>query len=360
MDTVSEKRVALIIPYYNKFAMLAQCLHTVIVNSSPDDVRYVVVDDLVESKISEKVQELCNQFGADYYRTPKNVGFLGATTLGAANTKEPFILFLNSDIVVEEYGFVDAMLESMLDDPKIAVMGAKLVFPNHTIQHAGVARMDGGQPYHPFMHSNGDLEAANIYRDNINAVTGACFMIRRTVWEETHGWDPGFGLGVYEDVGFCWEVRKRGWKVACQPAVSIIHHQSASIEVSGSHRLHDHSRKNLEYLLSKWKDMESDEHLFGLPKGGGNLDIVAPPFMFPMFDIAQRGNGVAAFVTRAYISVPVEQRELFAKQLFEMVQVLSQAAAEPNFSPKMDDEIRRLIKENQEMEKHAKGRKRRR
>jgi len=96
----------------------------------------------------------------------------------------------------------------------------------------------------------------------VNAVTGGCFLVRRKVWNELGGWDPMFGKGVYEDVDFCWRVRKAGYKVLYQPTVTLYHHSSASINTNGHHLLYDHKDENLRLLKRKWPDLKSDEVIF--------------------------------------------------------------------------------------------------
>jgi len=147
-------------------------------------------------------------------------------------------------------------------------VGAKLLYPAHMlgilagkVQHAGVARNDEGVPYHPFLGWDADVPDVNTERE-VNAVTGACYLVRRKVWDELGGWDPIFERGVYEDVDFCWQSRKHGYLVQYRPQACLYHYSSASEGVDGKHLLYDKRNENLARLMSKWQPLKSDEILF--------------------------------------------------------------------------------------------------
>jgi tetratricopeptide (TPR) repeat protein len=87
-------------------------------------------------------------------------------------------------------------------------------------------------------------------------------LVRREIWDQLGGWDARFGLGVYEDVDFCWRARRAGFQVRYAPDVSLYHHESASRGPDGVHLLNQHTMDNLKRLLEKWGPQDSDEALF--------------------------------------------------------------------------------------------------
>lgn len=264
--------VRIIIPAYRGQALLRECLISVLGTTS-DEREVVVVDDAVDQSESSGFQTLCQKFGVSYQRTPHNLGFIGATRQGAAGADREYLLFLNSDIQAVEWGWLETMLAE-LADPQVGIVGARLLYPDtHRIQHAGVARNEGGVPYHPFAGAPGDLPQALVTRE-VNATTGGCLLMRRSLWESLGGWRAEFGKGVFEDVDLCWRARQAGFKVIYQPRAVLLHHESASRDPNGLNPLHDGDRpgalssKNIQILLKLWQGTEcahSDEHLFELP-----------------------------------------------------------------------------------------------
>lgn len=256
--------VEIVIPVYGQVPLLEQCVQSLF--RTELDFHLTIVDDCSPG---EEMAIFCERWSAhpqiSLLRTPENVGFIGACRLGAENATAPFILFLNSDVQAIQPGWLQAMLPAEED---VAVVGARLLYPpgfpaplGGSVQHAGVARDEQGVPYHPFVGQPAEspLVAA---RRAVNAVTGACFLVRRSVWEALGGWDNRFGRGVYEDVDFCWRARQAGYQVIYEPQAVLYHHESASKTPDGQHLLNAHTRENLQKLIDRWQPMESDEYLF--------------------------------------------------------------------------------------------------
>ncbi len=257
-------RVDIVVPVYGQAELLRRCVDSVL-RTAPD-AHLILVDDCSPgTEIRALFAEWRGRPQLTLARTPENQGFVGACRLGAALGQAPFVLFLNSDTEALTPGWLEALLPTEDD---VAIVGAKLLYPVDlpgplagTLQHAGVARDDAGVPYHPFLGWPADTPAANTPRD-VNAVTGACLLVRRTVWNELGGWDARFGKGVYEDVDLCWQARARGYRVLYQPAAVLVHHESASKSPDGRHNLNAHTQANRQSLLAKWPSLASDEALF--------------------------------------------------------------------------------------------------
>lgn len=257
--------VDIVIPVYGQPHLVRRCVDSVLRTVS-GAFSIILVDDASPDAMTRRLLEA-------YVRHPAiqvicratNAGFIAASRQGAQAGSAPFILFLNSDIEAVEPGWLEKMIPATED---VAVVGARLLFPPDvpgplagTVQHAGVARLRSGVPFHPFLGQPAGHPAANQQRE-LNAVTGACFLVRRRVWEELGGWDERFGRGVFEDIDFCWQARQRGYRILYEPAACLYHHESASRELDGAHKLHAHSQDNLERLKGKWSFLASDEELF--------------------------------------------------------------------------------------------------
>ena len=257
--------IDIVIPVYGQAKLLSVCIKAILVTT--ERAHIILVDDRSPGdEIAALFNEWKNEPRITLAQTPTNMGFIGATRFGADPGSSEFILFLNSDTEAIEPGWLDKLIPTSSD---VAVTGALLIYPpdmgnllSNTIQHAGVARDGASVPYHPHMGQPIHTWVDQKQPIDVNAVTGACFLVRRKIWEELGGWDARFGRGVYEDVDFCWQVRARGLRVVFQPAACLYHRESASSDPDGSHRLNVHQKENLERLLTKWNYPSSDEEIF--------------------------------------------------------------------------------------------------
>jgi GT2 family glycosyltransferase len=148
--------------------------------------------------------------------------------LAAKQATGDHLLFLNDDTEAVEPEWLDAMLE-FSQQPGIGVVGAKLVFPDGGLQHVGVT-LPGGKPGHPFYgyparHTG--YYCRNVLPHNCSAVTGACLMTRRDVFEAAGGFDESFPLN-YNDIDYCLKVRRLGYRVVYTPHARVMHHESVS------------------------------------------------------------------------------------------------------------------------------------
>ena len=173
-----------------------------------------------------------------------------------------YVCLMNSDIEPTA-GWLEYLSQVLRTDAKVGIVGARLLYPEHKgarkglIQHAGVARTAQGAPYHIFRGKPADYPLANQQRE-INAVTAACMLVRRRLWDQLEGFDEGFVGGQFEDVDFCWRARKAGWKVVYQPKAMLYHFEHGS----GMEWVQGASGRNLQRLRSKWPNVFSDEGLF--------------------------------------------------------------------------------------------------
>ena len=113
--------------------------------------------------------------------------------------------------------------------PQIGVVGAKLAFPDGGLQHVGVT-LPGGKPGHPFYGypaKHPGYYCRSLLPHNCAAVTGACLMTRRDVFEQAGGFDESFPLN-YNDIDYCLRVRRLGYRVVFTPHAKVVHHESVT------------------------------------------------------------------------------------------------------------------------------------
>jgi len=332
-----QKRVAILIPFYNHFPVFRGAVIRLFETTAVKSEDIFVIDDSVDPAESEACQTLCAELKLMYYKNPENVGFLKSVSLGFEETDHPFVLLYNSDVWAIDWGWLDEMLAEM-DNPQVGIVGAKLVFPPemgqelaHKIQHAGVATNSEGMPYHIFAGEALDHPSTN-KRLEVNAVTGACMLIRRSVWDELGGFDPQLGRGVYEDIDLCWRARKANYLVVYCASAVLYHFQHGSVEVDGTHKLHNFADNNLVLLIKKWgQTFASDEGLFGvtIPKNQGQI----PKELSPLWIF--RDRPITSYILKSWIQADPQTQQALVGE----VQDILRAYAAPNLTPVMTQEV---------------------
>lgn len=245
VDQVERKRVSIIIPLYNQVDYTIQCLESLIQNT-PDELNYEVI--LVDNASSDGTGAFLDQLSGDVviHRNAENEGFAKACNQGARLAKGEILLFLNNDTIPHP-GWLDGLLVALDTEPKVGAVGNKLLFPDGTIQHAGVIFNQNGSPGHWLYQTDlADDPIVNQRRD-FQCVTAACIAIPRPVFEQVGGFDEGFRNG-FEDVDLCLKIRKAGYRIVYTPESVVTHISSVS------EGRKDHERANLQRLLDRWSE----------------------------------------------------------------------------------------------------------
>lgn len=272
--------VSIVIPVFNKYAYTAKCLRAVAAHTGDVAHEVIVVDNGSSDQTARVLAN--NTDGIRYRRNAQNLGFARASNQGAAMARGRFLLFLNND-TEPHAGWAAAMVAEMERDPRVAVVGSKLLYPDGLIQHAGVRFAYAmWQPIMPMHVLARQPAAAASERQELDAVTAACMLVRPEVFAALGGFDEGYVNG-YEDVDFCLEVRSRGHKIVFTPASVVTHHESVT------EGRFDSSAANTERLMARWID---------------RFDAPASPFQFDV-DFRRTARELAVAPDRPGVSVIV-------------------------------------------------------
>ena len=240
-QTQSDLRVSLVIPVFNGAQLTEKCLYGIAGNTAHDPNYEVLV---VDNGSTDWTMYLLHAMEGDLrvFSNDRNLGFARACNQGAAESQADYVLFLNNDTVPHPE-WLSAMVATADSDERVGIVGARCLYPDGTVQHAGIELVDG-IPEHVFRGATADDPRVTISRD-LDMVTGACMMIRRDLFEELGGFDPQFVNGV-EDVDLCLRARERGYRVVyCGEAV-IDHHEA---QTEGRY---DHVQENLSLFVERW------------------------------------------------------------------------------------------------------------
>jgi len=182
----------------------------------------------------------------DHRDTPFN--FSKLCNAGAAATGSPYLVFLNDDTSIITPDWVESMLEHG-QHPTVGAVGALLLFPDDSIQHAGVIMGTYGTAGHAFraMPESGGpyyYGFSHVVR-NCSAVTGACMLVRRDVFERFGGFDEVNLPTCFQDTDFCLKLAESGLRIVYTPFARLYHYESASKRVITGHR-------ELAHMQARW------------------------------------------------------------------------------------------------------------
>lgn len=243
-------KVSIVIPVFNKLEFTKKCIESIINNTPKCGYEIIVIDNgstdgtnAYLKSIQGMVRTICN---------PKNAGFSKACNQGIRAATGPYVLFLNNDTEPQP-GWLEPLVDVLDRDPSVAAVGSKLLFPDRTIQHAGVvialhSRSGNICPFHIYYKERSDLPAANRMMEYA-VCTAACIITRAERLRWLGGFDERFWNG-YEDVDLCLRFCQNGWRVVYEPKSVLIHHESQS----GPERF-SKERQNTELLQKKWRNM---------------------------------------------------------------------------------------------------------
>jgi GT2 family glycosyltransferase len=157
-------------------------------------------------------------------RLDAHTGFARACNLAVARYPNAAYVLLNNDVLLHPDA-LRAMWSTLADVPSVGIVGTRLVYPDGSIQHAGVSfggHADGGGT-----HPDARTPSSRAPREQrfCQAVTGACMMFRHAVFAQVGGLPEEYGFGS-EDVEFCLKAQQAGWRIACRQDVDSLHFES--------------------------------------------------------------------------------------------------------------------------------------
>ena len=258
--TSDDPDVSIIIPVYRHYFYTYRCLCSIMSRTS-SDLKYevIVADDCPDQHVAVLLE---NSSGVRVELNQNNLGFLRNCNNAAKRARGRFILFLNNDTIVGE-NWLTPLIRTADSDPSVGMVGCKLLNTDGTIQEAGgIIFNDGwGLPYGAGDDPN---KSEYNYVRQVDCIIGACFLVRRDLFEELGGFDLSYAPAFYEEFDLAFAGQQRGYKVIYQPATEVTHLRGQSY---GAETRDAQSRKNRDIFVTKWQRRLSshpsrDENLF--------------------------------------------------------------------------------------------------
>jgi GT2 family glycosyltransferase len=230
---------------------LQKCLASLLHKTAYPDFEVLLVDNHSHQAATRDYYEsLAADARVQILRYGPDFNYSAANNYGARRATGDMLLFLNNDVEALEADWLEEMVR-WAERPEIGAVGAKLLFPNGAVQHAGVIIGLEGHGSHVFWgcaeDQSGPFGSVNWYR-NYSAVTGACLMMRREVFEAVGGFDEEYRL-VFSDIELCVRIANHGYRIVYTPFSRLRHHEGRTREtfIPG----HDISRAyaHLEHIV---------------------------------------------------------------------------------------------------------------
>lgn len=220
--------VTAIIPFRDEARLLERCIHSIreYAGYAPWDV--VLVDNgSWEPETTAVVRRLVGDAKCSVLPHAGVFNWSAINNEAVRRSRGDLLLFLNNDVESSRHGWLAAMVEHALCE-EIGAVGARLLYPNGLVQHAGVMLHPEAIARHPFRflpsEAPGYFAMAKVIR-NCTAVTGACMMVRRSLFETLGGFDESLPV-AFNDVDFCLRLLEQGYRILYTPYAELTHHES--------------------------------------------------------------------------------------------------------------------------------------
>jgi GT2 family glycosyltransferase/FMN phosphatase YigB (HAD superfamily) len=249
-------KVAIIIPFRDKREYLERCVESIRRFTAYPNIELVLVNNQSgEAGTLEYLARLREQPGVRILDFDAPFNYSAINNFAVERTEAPYVLLLNNDTEVRSPEWLDEMLQ-FAQRPEVGAVGAKLLYGDGCVQHAGVIH-DFGEVYpagHIFHRESGrshgyEQRLASVQR--YAAVTAACLLMRREVYVEVGGFDPGFQV-AYNDLDLCCRLRARGYAILWTPYAELVHHENVSRGNPMASRLDEQER---ERFRATWRGL---------------------------------------------------------------------------------------------------------
>ena len=250
-----EPLVSILIPNKDHTDDLDVCLNSFFERADYQNYEFIIIENnsvLPETfAYYEKIEKEHDNVKVVYWEAGFN--YSAINNFGFKFAKGDYIMLLNNDVELITSDIFQSMLGFCMR-PEVGIVGAKLLYNDHTVQHAGVLVGAGGLADHVFKGIHEDdpgYMGRAISSQDVSAVTAACLLVKRSVYEEVGGLEDEFQV-AFNDVDFCLKVRKAGYLIVYDADVKLFHYESKSRGMEDTTERFIRFGNEMMLLNSKW------------------------------------------------------------------------------------------------------------
>ncbi len=297
-EIIGNPLVSIMIPNKDHLTDLKKCVDSILQKTTYSHYEIIIIENNSNTKeifeYYKKIQKKRRQIRVVKWRGEFN--YAAINNFGVKYSKGDFILCLNNDTEVISPDWIQEML-MFAQREDVGAVGAKLYYPDETIQHAGVILGVGGVAGHShkgFARQEYGYIGRLIYAQNLSAVTAACIMIRRSVWDQVRGFDEVFKVAL-NDVDLCMRIRQAGYLIVWTPFAELYHYESKSRGLENTPEKRVRFEGERELFKERWKaELEA-----GDPYYNPNLTLDKEDFSFKYIDncIRREEEGTLEYIS---------------------------------------------------------------
>lgn len=246
--------VSILIPNRDQKESLKKCLDSIFQKSTYPNYEIIIMENnSIEEETFQYYEELKKKDNVSIVIWKKRFNYSAINNFGATYAKGEYLLFLNNDVEVISPRWMEELLGNC-QRKDVGITGAKLYYPDGTIQHAGTIIGIGGIAGHAFLNMPGNrtgyLHKASIQQD-LSAVTAACMMIKKKVFQELSGFEEQLSV-AFNDVDLCLRTVQAGYRIVYNPKVELYHYESKSRGSEDSKEKIRRFQGEIEFMRTRW------------------------------------------------------------------------------------------------------------
>lgn len=255
-ELTTKGKVSIIIPFKDQISYLKDCINSLLEKTTYQNFELILISNNSKEKQTfdylDSLKNKDNRIKIYEYNVPFN--FSGINNWAVEKANGEFILLLNNDIKIINEDWLEAMLEHIQQD-NVGIVGAKLLYPDKTIQHAGViiGILGVAGHAHKFFH---DSSTGYFYRtsviQNLSAVTGACLLTKKELWNKVGGLDETNLKIAFNDIDYCLKVKSLGYDIIYTPYAKLYHYESKSRGPENTPEKQQRFVYECQYMVKKW------------------------------------------------------------------------------------------------------------
>lgn len=272
-------RVSILIPTCDHIRDLETCVESIYARTTYPDFEILLIENNSKEEQTFRSYERMRKEHPDTLKvvtwTGKGFNYSALNNFGAQYATGEYLLLLNNDTEVITPGWLEEMV-MYAQQKRVGCVGAKLLYPDDTIQHAGVGFGIGGVAGHLHKYfpatSDGYMGRLNYVQD-VYGDTAACLLIRKEIYDEVHGLDESYAV-AFNDVDFCVRVREAGYTNVFTPFAQLYHYESKSRGMEDNPEKQKRFQGEVLRFQARWGDLLAK----GDPCTNPNFDIQREDF----------------------------------------------------------------------------------
>lgn len=273
--------VSIIIPTRDNAKILKKCVESIVRKTAYNNFEIIVVDNnSLAPETLHYFRELKNEKKASVLSDNREFNFSAINNRASQLAKGGFLLFLNDDTEIIHKEWLTEMIRIAVQE-KVGVVGAKLWYPNQTLQHGGIILGINGIAGHSHKYfdklNQGYLGRANLIQE-FSAVTGACLLVKKEIFDLVGGFDEKLAV-AYNDIDLCLKMKKLGYKIVWTPYAELFHYESCSRGDDFLTEKLGRLKNEGEYLFQKWGEIIQNDPAYSpnLTLKTENFALAWPP-----------------------------------------------------------------------------------